>query len=176
MIAVFMGKQDAVELFGRHAALLEAEDDLARAQPAINENFAMIGRDERAVPGTAAAEHGETEHAPYLAAMFRFAQIKSRDRQLNCAISQSEDALLLGIVIERAESANFIEAAHAVERVEVLSITRSELGRFQITAAQIGVAKGIGATAGEKMKAQPATIGARNALRFAEESDEQDQH
>ena len=76
MIAVFMGKQDAVELFGRHAALLEAEDDLARAQPAIDENFAMIGRDERAVPGTAAAEHGETEHAPYLAAMFRFAQIK----------------------------------------------------------------------------------------------------
>jgi hypothetical protein len=53
-------------MLGRHAALLETEDDLACAQPAINENFAMIGRDESAVPGTAAAEHGETEHAPYL--------------------------------------------------------------------------------------------------------------
>ena len=76
MIAVLMGKQNAIELFGRHPALFETEDDLARAQSAIDENFAMIGRNERAIPGTAAAEHGETEHAPYLAAMFWFAQIK----------------------------------------------------------------------------------------------------
>ena len=76
MIAVLVRKQDAIELFGRHPALLEAEDDLARAQSTIDENFAMIGRNESAIPGTAAAEHGETEHAPYLAAMFHFAQIK----------------------------------------------------------------------------------------------------
>ena len=76
MIAVLMGKQDAIEVIGRHAALFETEDDLTRAQPAIDENFAMIGCNESAIPGTAAAEHGETEHAPYLEAMFRFAQIK----------------------------------------------------------------------------------------------------
>ena len=76
MIAVLMGKQDAIEVFGRDAALFETEDELTRAQPAIYENFAMIRRDERAIPGTAAAEHGETEHAPYLAAMFHLAQIK----------------------------------------------------------------------------------------------------
>ena len=63
MIAVLMGKQDAIEVFGRHPALLEAEDDLARAQPAIDENFAMIGRNERAIPGTAAPEHRQTKHA-----------------------------------------------------------------------------------------------------------------
>jgi hypothetical protein len=42
----------------------------------------MIGCDKSAIPGTATAEHGETEHAPYLAAEFRFAQIefaKARD-------------------------------------------------------------------------------------------------
>ena len=42
----------------------------------------MIGSDERAIPGAATAEHGETEHARYLAAEFRFAQIefaKARD-------------------------------------------------------------------------------------------------
>jgi hypothetical protein len=36
----------------------------------------VIGGDESAIPGAAAAEHGETEHAPYLAAGFRFAQIE----------------------------------------------------------------------------------------------------
>jgi hypothetical protein len=76
MIAVLVGKQNAIELRGRNAALFESQDELARAQPAIDENFAVIGSHERAVPGAAAAEHGETEHAPYLAAMLRFAQIE----------------------------------------------------------------------------------------------------
>ena len=63
VIAVFVREQDAIELFGRHAALFETQNDLARAQSAIDENFAVIGRDQRAIPGAAAAEHGETEHA-----------------------------------------------------------------------------------------------------------------
>ena len=63
MIAMFVGEEDAIELLGSDAALLESEDDLARAQSAIDQNSAMIGRDQGAVSGTAAAEHGQTEHA-----------------------------------------------------------------------------------------------------------------
>jgi hypothetical protein len=35
---------------------------LPRAQPAIDKNFTMIGRDQRAVSRTAAAEHRQAEH------------------------------------------------------------------------------------------------------------------
>jgi hypothetical protein len=63
MITVFMGEENAVEPFGRHATLLEAQDYLPGAQSAIDKNFAVISRDQGAVPGTAAAEHGQTEHA-----------------------------------------------------------------------------------------------------------------
>jgi hypothetical protein len=49
-------------LFGCDAALLEPDDDLARAQSAVNQNAAMIGGNEGTVPGTAAAEHGQAEH------------------------------------------------------------------------------------------------------------------
>jgi hypothetical protein len=35
---------------------------LPRAQTAINENFAMLGGDQRAVPGAPAAEHDQAEH------------------------------------------------------------------------------------------------------------------
>ena len=63
---MFVGEQDAVELLGRDSALLEPQDDLARAQSAIDQNPAMIGRDERAIPGATAAEHGQTEHGACL--------------------------------------------------------------------------------------------------------------
>ena len=36
----------------------------------------MIGRDQGAVSGTAAAEQSQTEHARYLVAAFQFSQIK----------------------------------------------------------------------------------------------------
>src|SRR6516165_7056028 len=49
--------------FGIRAALLESKNDLSCAQPAIDQNFTMIGRDERAVAGTAAPERRQTEHA-----------------------------------------------------------------------------------------------------------------
>jgi hypothetical protein len=35
---------------------------LPRAQTAINENIAVIGRDQRAVPRAPATEHGQAEH------------------------------------------------------------------------------------------------------------------
>ena len=62
MIAMFVGEQDAVEFVRRDPAEREPEDELARTQPAIDEQAAMLGRDQRAVPRAAAAEHGESEH------------------------------------------------------------------------------------------------------------------
>jgi hypothetical protein len=62
MIAVFMGEQHTVELSRADSALLEPERELARAQAAINQKPAMIGRDERAVSCAAAAKHGQCEH------------------------------------------------------------------------------------------------------------------
>ena len=62
MIAMFVRQEDAIELLGSDPAEREAHNELTRAQSAIDQNPAMIGRDERAVPGAAAAEHRETEH------------------------------------------------------------------------------------------------------------------
>ena len=49
---------------------------MARAQSAIDQDFAVIGRDQSAVSGTAAAEQSQTEHDRYLATAFQFSQIK----------------------------------------------------------------------------------------------------
>ena len=63
MIAVFVCQENTVELFRHHAALLETKDDLPRAQSAIDQDFAVICREQRTVSGTAAPKHGQTEHA-----------------------------------------------------------------------------------------------------------------
>jgi len=42
--------------------LLQAQHHLPRAQTAIDENLAVIGRDQRAVPRAPAPEHGQAEH------------------------------------------------------------------------------------------------------------------
>jgi hypothetical protein len=63
VITVLMGEQNAVELVRRDTALFEPDDDLARAQPAINENATVSGRNKSAIAGASAAEHGEAEHA-----------------------------------------------------------------------------------------------------------------
>ena len=62
VIAVFVGKEDAVELVRGNSALVEAEDELARAQAAVDQQPAMIGCDECAVSRAPAPEHGQTEH------------------------------------------------------------------------------------------------------------------
>ena len=62
VIAMLMCKKQTVELLGGDATLLKADDDLARAQSAIDQNVAMTGGNESAIPGAAAAEHGQTEH------------------------------------------------------------------------------------------------------------------
>ncbi len=62
VIGVLVGQNHAVELLRRNAALLQTQYHLARAQPTIHENPAMIGCHQRAVPRTSAAEHGQAEH------------------------------------------------------------------------------------------------------------------
>ena len=62
MIAMFVGQEHAIELVWSDPALREAQDELARTQPAIDQQPAMIGGDERAVPGAAAPEHCQSEH------------------------------------------------------------------------------------------------------------------
>jgi len=57
-----MRKKQTVELLVGDATLLKADDDLARAQSAIDQDPAMIGCYQGAVAGAAAAEHGQTEH------------------------------------------------------------------------------------------------------------------
>jgi hypothetical protein len=62
VIAMLMRKKQAIELLRGHATLLKPDDDLARAQSTIDQNPAVIGGNESAIPGAAAAEHGQTEH------------------------------------------------------------------------------------------------------------------
>jgi hypothetical protein len=62
VIAMLMSKKQSIEVLGGDAALLKPDDDLARAQSAIDQNPAVIGGNESAIPGAAAAEHGQTEH------------------------------------------------------------------------------------------------------------------
>jgi hypothetical protein len=59
---MLMSKKQRIDLLGSHATLLKADDDLARAQSPINQNPTVIGGNESAIPGAAAAEHGQTEH------------------------------------------------------------------------------------------------------------------
>jgi hypothetical protein len=62
VICVFVRENNAVELLRCDTTLLQTQHDLSRAQTAINENLAMLGGDQRAVPGAPAAEHGQAEH------------------------------------------------------------------------------------------------------------------
>src|SRR5207302_4660753 len=115
-------------------------------------------------------------HAVFSDRVALFANRIREPGRLNFAIGDCQDALFFGAVIERAEGANFFQSAHSVESVEVLSVTGGELGRFEIAAAQIVIVESFRTISGEQMKAQPAAIGARNALGFSEKRDEQKEH
>src|SRR5436190_5387366 len=56
-----------------------------------------------------------------------------------------------------------------------MSVIRGQLGRFQITAAEVSITKRFRALALEKMKAEPTAVGVRNALGFSKEGNEQKQ-
>jgi len=57
-----VGEENAIEFVGADPAASEAENDLAGAQAAIDEQPAMVGCDQRAVACAPAAEHRQTEH------------------------------------------------------------------------------------------------------------------
>src|SRR5213593_4265201 len=90
-------------------------------------------------------------------------------------IAKLKDAFFLRRVIEGTKSADFVQTPQAVERVEIFGVAGSQLSHFQVTGAQIAVAENIRTTSREKMKAQPAAIGPRDALRFTKKGDEQKQ-
>ena len=101
MVAVLVGEENAVQPVRHHTALFETQDYLPGAQSSIDENFAVISRDKRAVPGTATAEHGQTEHVLYLDAICLFPQTEfAKRRDLSSPIGQRQNAQLLGRVIE----------------------------------------------------------------------------
>src|SRR5438105_9228284 len=62
VISVLVCKKDAVKLVGRDYTFRQAQHQLPRAQAAVDKNLAMLGRDQGAVPGAAAAEHRQAEH------------------------------------------------------------------------------------------------------------------
>ena len=62
VIGVFVRENHAIELFRRNATLLQPQHHLARAETPVNEKFAVIRCDQRAVPRAPAAEHGQAEH------------------------------------------------------------------------------------------------------------------
>src|SRR5436309_14967311 len=61
VISVFVRENNAVELLRRDATLLQTQHDLPRAQTAVNENFAMLGGDQRAISHTPAVDHDQAE-------------------------------------------------------------------------------------------------------------------
>ena len=67
MIAVLVGEEDAIELVGSDSALGQAQDELARAQTSVDQEPAMIGRDQGAVSRAPAAEHRQSEHVRLVA-------------------------------------------------------------------------------------------------------------
>src|SRR5438093_3100018 len=104
-----------------------------------------------------------------------FAQLARRCVQLvGAAAHQRQDPLPLRAVLERMKPPDFIEASQAVEGVEIMRVARSELACFEITSAQVWVAKCLWALPREEMKPQPAPVSFRNALRFSEKRDKQE--
>ena len=62
VVRVFVSQKHAIKLLRRNTALLEAQNQLSCAQPAIDQNLAMISGDYSAVSRATAAEHRQAEH------------------------------------------------------------------------------------------------------------------
>jgi len=71
VIAMFVGEKDAIELVRGDSALSQAQDELSRAQSAVDQEAAMIGGDQRAISGAPAPEHRQTEHVRLVADAIR---------------------------------------------------------------------------------------------------------
>ena len=62
VIAMLVRQEHTIELLRRHAAKREPHYELTRTQPAIDQQPAMIGHEQRAVSGAPTAERREAEH------------------------------------------------------------------------------------------------------------------
>jgi hypothetical protein len=60
-----------------NAAQGEPDDELPCAQTPVDEQAAVIRREERGIPRAAAAEHGQTEHARFLIEAIRLHKRKA---------------------------------------------------------------------------------------------------
>ena len=80
-----------------------------------------------------------------------------------------------GGIIEGPKFADLLKPPETVEGIEIVGIAGGELASFEIAPAQIFIAKCIRTLPAKKMKTQPATIGPRNALSLAKESDKQEE-
>ena len=78
VIAMFVGEEDTIEPVGSDAALSEAQDKLPRGQSTIDQQPAMIGRDERAVSRAPAPEHRQTKHSRLVTDAIQFHKLEIR--------------------------------------------------------------------------------------------------
>src|SRR5947208_1806073 len=88
VIPMLVRQKHAIKLRRRDSALLKADDDLSRAQSAIDQNPAMIGRDQRAISCAAAAEHGQSKHARLVADPTPIHKSEMIFARKNCAITR----------------------------------------------------------------------------------------
>jgi hypothetical protein len=95
--------------------------------------------------------------------------------RLSGPLHEREDVRFFGRIIERTKFADFIKTPDTVEGIEILGVAGGEFTCFEVATAQIFIAERIGTLSAEKMKSQPATISAGNALGFAKESDKQEE-
>ncbi len=107
---MFVRKEDTIELLRAKAAKRQPRYDLACAQSAIDEQPAMIGGDERAVPRASAAEHGQAKHFRLIA-------------DVNQLIKEKSDRIQR---INKIEEKNFAEN----NRVNPVSLRQCEYSRF----------------------------------------------
>ena len=91
-------------------------------------------------------------------------------------IRQRQNPLSFRAVIEGAEASDLIEAAHPVQRIEIMCVTSGKLACLEVTATEIFVAKSLRALARKKMEAQPPPVSSRHSLRFPKKSDEQNEN
>jgi len=71
---------------------------------------------------------------------------------------------------------DFIEPTNGIQGVEKARVVCRELACLKIASAKVCIAKCIGTLPREKVKAQPAAVGRRYALRFSEKGDKQEKN
>ena len=74
------------------------------------------------------------------------------------------------------ESPDFVQAAHAIESIQIPRVAGCKFARLEIAIAQVYIAKCVRTLPGEKMKTQPAAITRRHALRFSKKGDKQEKN